>query len=111
MPTVVRASVIVIRGGLRPSPALTARITTGTAARPASAHGKPNAPAANPTASGPIPAAIPAAVLSVTATELRPGRLPYRRACSSGYHGAVAALSTARITSLGAMPGTSRKPG
>src|SRR6516165_3078718 len=64
-----------------------------------------------PTASGPSPPASPAALLSVTATELRPGRLPYRRACSSGYHGAVAALSAATIASLPAVHGTSRNPG
>jgi hypothetical protein len=37
---------------------------------PASARGSPRTPAVNPTASGPSPPAIEAALLSVTATEL-----------------------------------------
>ena len=83
----------------------------GASARPASAQASPKRSARNPTASGPAPPASPAALLSVTATPLRPGRLPYRLACSTGYQGAVAMLSAARIASLGQNPGTSRKPG
>src|SRR2546425_4028024 len=68
----------------------TSRTTTGTTSRPVSAQLSPNPCAITPTASGPRPPASPAALLSVTAAELRPGRLPYSRACSRGYHGAVA---------------------
>ncbi len=88
-----------------------ASTAAGTATRTASAQDSPNASAISPTASGPSPPASAAALLSVTATGLRPGRLPYSRACSSGYHGAVTALSMARITSLATGPAASRKPG
>src|SRR6266851_6257703 len=63
------------------------RTATGTTTSPASAPLSPNPPATSPTASGPSPPASPAALLSVTATELLPGRLPYSRAWSTGYHG------------------------
>src|SRR3984885_12284681 len=94
-----------------PAPAAPPPPPTRAPTSTASAHGNPNAPAISPTVNGPSPPASAAALLSVTATELRPGRLPYSRACRIGYHGAVAALSTARMSSLATGPGTSRKPG
>src|SRR6185295_10876022 len=94
----------------RPRPG-TSSTATGTSTRPASAQLSPNPCATSPTASGPRPPASPAALLSVTATELRPGRLPYSRAWSTGYHGAVAALSAASTASFGTTPETSRKAG
>src|SRR5580704_11030166 len=62
------------------APAGTSRTATGTTTRPVSAQLSPNPCATSPTASGPRPPASPAALLNVTATELRPGRLPYSRA-------------------------------
>src|SRR5204862_3350658 len=98
-------------GRPRPGQPGTSSTAAGTTASPASAQLSPSPCAASPTASGPRPPASPAALLSVTATELRPGRLPYSRAWSTGYQAAVAALSPASAASLGTTPGTSRNPG
>ena len=71
----------------------------------------PTSWASNPTTSGPAAPASDAALLSDTARPLRPGRLEYSSAISTGYHGAVAMLRAASAMSFGAMPGTSRKTG
>jgi hypothetical protein len=73
-------SVVRARGLVSAKPGPNTPITTGTTARSPSAQGSPARSAMIPTASGPSPPTSPAALLSVTATELRPGRLPYRRA-------------------------------
>jgi hypothetical protein len=59
-------------------------MSTGANARQASAAGSPDAPAISPAAGGPRPPASPAALLSVTATWLRPGRLAARAGSRRG---------------------------
>ena len=60
---------------------------------------------------GRAPRPGPDALVSDTARPLRPGRLPYSSAWSTGYQGAVAMVSAASTTSLRPRPGTSRNAG
>src|SRR5262249_34502100 len=84
---------------------------SGAPASTASAQPSPAWAARNPTASGPNPATRPDALSRDTATPLRPGRLPYSSAWSTGYQAAVTRLSAPSTATLGQKPGTSRNAG